>query len=38
MALSTQRKTLDFEKEFEALKAQIVPQAAQPEGQAIAGK
>jgi cytochrome c biogenesis protein len=38
MALSTQRKTLDFEKEFEALKAQIVPQAAQPEGQATAGK
>ena len=37
MALSTQRKTLDFEKEFEALKAQL-PRAAQLDGNAAAGE
>jgi cytochrome c biogenesis protein len=38
MALSTQRKTLDFEKEYEALKAQLVPDGTQSGNQVTAGK
>lgn len=38
MAVSTQRKTLDFEKEYEVLKARLVPDAVQSDSQAAASK